>query len=98
MKTFGQYGCCQINRIVIGGSDNNIGFTLLGRTNIAEEQGWWAGKTALKILDGTPPSDIPITTNKQSKLYLNMELASYMGIHFPMDLIEASTFVGEGQH
>jgi ABC-type uncharacterized transport system substrate-binding protein len=83
-------------RIVSGGiSDNNIENTLLGRVNIAEEQGWWAGKTALRILGGTPPSVIPITTNKQSKLFLNMQLAKRMGVHFPMDMIAESTFVGD---
>ena len=78
-----------------GISDNNIKNTLLGRTNIAAEQGWWAGKTALRILEGTPPSAIPVTTNQQSRLYLNMELAKHMGIQFPMDLIKEATFVEE---
>lgn len=52
----------------------------------------------MKILEGTPPSAIPVTTNKQSKLYLNMELAKHMGIQFPMDLIKESTFVKEWRH
>ena len=68
--------------------DNNIRFALLGTVKIAEEQGWWAGKTALRILEGTDPADIPITTNKESKLYLNMVIARKLGITFPMELIE----------
>ncbi|MCK5194670.1 MAG: hypothetical protein KAQ71_12730, partial [Desulfobulbaceae bacterium] len=55
--------------------------------------GWWAGKTALRILDGTSPSDIPVTTNKESRVYLNMGLAKQLGIKFPMELIEKATFL-----
>jgi hypothetical protein len=81
-------------RIITGGvSDNDIGYALLGRIKMSEEQGWWAGKTALKILNGTPPSAIPVATNKHSKLLLNMKLAKRMGIVFPMELIEQADFV-----
>lgn len=75
--------------------DNNITYSLLGKVKIAEEQGWWSGKTALKILSGTSPSDIPVTNNKQSQLYLNMDLAKQMHIKFPMELINQAIFVGE---
>ena len=76
-----------------GTSDHQVSYTLLGNVKIAEEQGWWAGKTALKILGGTRPADIPITVNKESRVYLNMELAKKLGIKFPMDLIEKATFL-----
>ena len=76
-----------------GTSDNNMRFALLGRVRIAEEQGWWSGKTALRIMEGTSPEDIPVTANKESRLYLNMELAKHLGIKFPMELIEKATFV-----
>lgn len=83
-------------RIVTGGaSDNNISYALLGRTKIAEEQGWWAGKTALKILEGARPSDIPVVANRHSKLYLNMKLAGRLGIKFPMDLVTEAILIGE---
>ncbi|WP_022665567.1 ABC transporter substrate-binding protein [Desulfospira joergensenii] len=83
-------------KIVTGGvADNNISYALLGRTKIAEEQGWWAGKTALKILNGTPPSAIPLATNQHSKLYLNMELAKRLGILFPVELIQKAILIGE---
>ncbi len=79
-----------------GTSDNNVRYALLGRVKIAEEQGWWAGKAALKIINGTAPADIPPTTNKNSCLYLNMRLAKRMGIKFPVELIDQATFIGEG--
>jgi ABC-type uncharacterized transport system substrate-binding protein len=68
-------------------------YVLVGHVKIAEEQGWWAGKTALKILDGTPPAQIPVVRNQSSRLYLNMKLAEKLGIKFPMDLIKDATFV-----
>lgn len=83
-------------KIPTGGiGDFNVKYALLGRVKIAEEQGWWAGKTALRILEGTSPSDIPLTTNKESKIFLNMELAKRLGIKFPLELIESATFVGK---
>ncbi len=74
-------------------ADHLADYTLLGTVKIAEEQGWWAGNTVLRILDGTPPAEIKETTNKQSKLYLNMTLAKKLGIKFPMELLENATFI-----
>ncbi len=74
-------------------SDHQVSYTLLGNVKIAEEQGWWAGKTALKILEGASPDDIPITVNKKSRVYLNMMLAKKLAIKFPMELIEQASFL-----
>jgi hypothetical protein len=76
-------------------SDTNVGFALLGEVKIAEEQGWWAGRTTLRILEGTSPSEIAVVANKRSKLYLNMELAKRMGIRFPLPWIQQASFVEE---
>jgi len=67
----------------------------LGKVQIAEEQGWWAGNTAIRILDGKSPADIPLATNRESKLFLNLGLARRLGIKFPMELIENSTLIAE---
>jgi ABC-type uncharacterized transport system substrate-binding protein len=73
--------------------DNVIHLALLGVVNIGEEQGWWAGKTALRILDGTAPSAIPVTTNKNTRVYVNTYLAKKLGIKFPLDLLEKATLL-----
>ena len=73
--------------------DHNKRFAMIGIVKIAEEQGWWAGKTALRILEGKSPADIPVVTNKKSRVYLNMPLAKRLGIKFPMELIEKATFI-----
>ena len=77
-------------------ADNaSIRYTLLGKVKIAEEQGWWAGGTALRILADTPVADIPVTRNKYNKLYLNMKLAKKMGIKFPVELLDKATLLVE---
>ncbi len=50
-------------------------------------------KTALKILNGTSPSMIPITKNKRAKVSLNMSLAKDLGIIFPIEMIDMATLV-----
>lgn len=55
-------------------------YTLLGYGKVAEEQGAWAAKTALRILAGTSPEDIPIAKNKQGKLMLNVNLVKKLGL------------------
>ncbi len=70
-------------------------YSLVTFSKIGEEQGEYAAQTALRILDGTSPQDIPIVQNKKAKIMLNMKLAKRMKIKFPMELIQHSTFVGE---
>lgn len=43
---------------------------------LAAEQGAWAGNTALKILEGTSPKDIPVVSNEKGQFYVNMPLAN----------------------
>ena len=64
------------------GTNNSwtIPFALLGIIKIPEEQGRWAAHAALKILDGTPPGKIPITHNKQGKLYFNLRIGKKLDI------------------
>ena len=50
-------------------------FVVFGLTKIAREQGEWAAETALKIFNGTLPSEIPYTKNSQTKAWLNKTLA-----------------------
>ncbi len=68
-------------------------YTLVGYTKIASEQGKWAAQTAIKILGGESPADIPIVRNKSAQLFLNMRIAKKMNIKFPMDMIVRANFV-----
>lgn len=54
--------------------------SLLGVAKVPEEQGRWAAQAALKILDGVPPSRIPVTHNREGRLYFNPAIAARLGI------------------
>lgn len=57
------------------------------------EQGKWAGETALAILKGTPPHQIPVATGERGKIILNMAIAKRLEITLPMDLIENADLI-----
>jgi hypothetical protein len=69
-------------------------YALITLAKIPEEQGIWAAKTALKILDGTPPSSIPIVTNERARLAINMKVARRLGIVFDPAVLEAAEILG----
>ncbi len=59
-------------------------FTMLGVGKVPEEQGRWAARAALQILDGVPPSRIPLAHNKEGRLYFNPRIAARLGVaQFP---------------
>jgi ABC-type uncharacterized transport system substrate-binding protein len=68
-------------------------FAMVGMTKIGEEQGTWAGKTALAILKGKAPSSIPVAANKEAKLFLNVKIASRAGIVFKPELVAAAQVI-----
>ena len=49
-------------------------FATLGMTKVPEEQGQWSAEAALAILDGTPPSEIPIIANRRWDVWVNEKL------------------------
>ena len=62
---------------------------------VPQEQGQWAARTALRILRGTPPSDIPVAINEQARLIVNMRLAVALGAILEPALLETAEFVDE---
>lgn len=68
-------------------------YSLIGMTKIADEQGEWAAMTALLILDGTHPSDIPIVTNKKGKLYVNLKMAEKLGVIVNPELLKNAEII-----
>ena len=62
---------------------------------VAEEQGAWSAQSALKILDGTPPADIPIVKNKQGTLIINAKIAKALRVSIPYELISSADQVIE---
>lgn len=58
----------------------SIPFALVSVAKDFEEMGTWSARAALKILDGVPPSRIPITANKKGQLIFNARMAERLGI------------------
>jgi ABC-type uncharacterized transport system substrate-binding protein len=53
-----------------------MGYTLIGITKTQVEQGEWAAHTALDVLNGRKPADIPVVRNRRRVTYLNPALAA----------------------
>jgi len=68
-------------------------YAMLGLTKIEEEQGAYAGSTALRILKGEPPSAIPVVQNKQSKIFMNLKVAAAAGVVFRPEIVRNAQVV-----
>jgi len=73
-----------------------IHYALMTFAKVGEEQGEFAAETALQILRGASPAEIPIQENKRARIFLNTEIAKQLDVKFPIDLLEISSFVNEG--
>ena len=69
----------QIRRPVFTCDDFMLPYAAYGLTKVAREQGEWAARTALKILAGAHPADIPVVRNEQTRCFVNSGLASAIG-------------------
>jgi ABC-type uncharacterized transport system substrate-binding protein len=69
-------------------------YTLLGMTKIPEEHGEWAALAALAILDGTPPDDIPIVSNRKWDIWINHTILEHSGLSFPGSLLRKAKKAG----
>ncbi|MFZ1986725.1 MAG: ABC transporter substrate binding protein [Desulfatitalea sp.] len=69
-------------------------YALITLCKLPEEQGEWAAATTLRILDGTPPSAIPIATNHKGRLIINLAIAAKLGIVFDQALLRTAEIIG----
>lgn len=53
-------------------------YALIGLAKTQLEQGEWAARTALEILDGRKPSQIPVVRNRRRVAYVNATLAALL--------------------
>jgi ABC-type uncharacterized transport system substrate-binding protein len=70
--------------------DFMIPYSMLGFIKSADEQGTWAAETALKILEGTSPSLIPIAQNSKGGLMINLKYARKLKIKIPYEMLDSS--------
>lgn len=64
-----------ITKPIFTGDDFMMDYAVFGFTKVAKEQGIWAAQTAVKIVGGASPKDIPVEKNKKTKIYINKILA-----------------------
>lgn len=68
-------------------------YAMLGFTKIEEEQGAFAGTAALRILRGEKPAAIPVATNHQSKVLMNLKLAAAAGVVLRPEIVRTAQVV-----
>jgi ABC-type uncharacterized transport system substrate-binding protein len=75
---------------VVTCEDFMIPYAVLGITQVSKEQGEWAAEAAKQILKGTSPSQIPVSRNREFKVWINLVLAERIQFE-PDSLLRNST-------
>ncbi len=57
------------------------------------DHGLMTGSVVLQVLEGTSPADIPVSRQASTQLWLNLDVASAMGLTFPDAVLETTTGV-----
>lgn len=70
-------------------------YTILGMTKVSREQGEWAGLTAIRILGGAKPGDIPVVPNRQRDVWINSKILAVSGVHLPQELMRKGKKIAE---
>jgi len=70
-------------------------FVIFNLATQPEEQGEYAATTALRILDGTRPGDIPLAQNSRAQLTMNLKMAQAAGIVLPVSLLQMAEVIGQ---
>ncbi len=71
----------------------NIEISLIVYSKNPKEYGEWAGKQAIKILNGKKLSLIKISENKKGKVYINARVMKKLKILFPFEILDNSTII-----
>ncbi len=64
-------------------------------SKLMEEHGTYAATTALKILEGVSPAEIPLSENSRAELILNLKMAGAASIVPPLALLKTATIIGQ---
>lgn len=70
-------------------------FAMITYGKLASEQGEWAAATAIRILEGTRPADIPVVQNKKGKLFVNLAIAKALDAKIPLQTLKAAEVIKE---
>lgn len=70
-------------------------FVLVTLAKAPHEHGEWMAATALKILAGQSPEDIPLARSQRGHLIINLKMAKALEVVFPIATLEAATVIGQ---
>lgn len=82
-------------RFTVGHHEFMVNLNMFSMTKIPREQGEWAAKVAIKILEGSKPSEIPIVANRRWNIYANTGLLKKAGIQLPPNILRKAVKVGD---
>jgi len=72
-------------------------YVLIALAKSPEEQGEWSAAAALKILEGTPASEIAVVENKKEVLILNLDMAEKLSVVFPPSMLRNAEIYGSAE-
>lgn len=81
-----------IKKLIVTQSDWMVKFSVLGVNKVVEEQGEYAAKLAIEILNGSKISDFPIVANREWNIYINSKLHEKTGIELSKRLMQKANF------
>ena len=70
-------------KLTVTSHDWMMPFSTIGFTKIPQEHGEWAAQTAIEILKGRSPQEIPIVANREWDLWLNAAHLESTGVKLP---------------
>lgn len=70
-------------------------FNLLTIAKVPEEQGEYAATTALRILAGAHPADMPVVRNQLAHLVINLKMAKAADLVLPVSLLQTAEVIGK---
>lgn len=70
-------------------------FGAINYIRLAEEQGEYVAETAIRILNGSYPSDIPVVMNKKGRVLINNRLVNKLKLDIPTNILEVADFLYE---
>jgi len=65
-------------------------YVLVAFTKDATEQGQWAATTAMEILNGRSPAEIPMTRNSRGRMIVNSKMARSLNMEIPASMLTAA--------
>ncbi|MCP4768351.1 MAG: hypothetical protein GY875_19055 [Gammaproteobacteria bacterium] len=75
------------SKLVVTSHDWMMPFSTIGFTKIPQEHGEWAAQTAIEILKGKAPNEIPIVANRDWELWINMAHLESTRVTLPRKLL-----------